>query len=535
MAQDAGPGDPSPSAGLPPTSSKSLTVLVADDDCGTRRLVAGIIAAAGYQVREAADGEQAFHSIVASCPDLLISDWEMPRLNGLKLCQRLRAEALPHYLYMLLLTEKSNTDDMVQALAEAADDFITKPIVPRELLARLQAGTRMVTMERRLRHLSKCDPLTGALNRRTFDEVFEREWARAVRYQRPLSCIMLDIDFFKKVNDTHGHAAGDSTLKCIAGLLQAQTRTTDYVCRYGGEEFCILLAETTEADAAHWAERFRAALGRVRIQLAGGSLQLTASFGVVERLDDTVDPAEMIDMADQALLVAKRSGRDQIVRSSTIRGSLTLPALDGPLDGILARDVMTAAVLCPNQNDTIQCVADWFLQLRLGSAPVVDDHGLLVGMISEKDLMAAGISGDAWGTTIRDVMKTSVVSYGETTPAHEIYQFLCRVSIRRVVIVDEGRPTGVVSRDSLLRWFRNWITVSLGQDSLGHLADGQERRRLRASLLKTADAVARRSAELPRVLAGDNEDFVPFVVGEVTRLQDLINDLLGHCQTVRMT
>ncbi len=167
--------------------------------------------------------------------------------------------------------------------------------------------------QRELRILSECDPLTGVLNRRSLAERSEREWARAIRYSRPLSCIMVDLDGFKGVNDTYGHVSGDAVLKAVAELLVELCRSSDLVARYGGEEFCIIAPETGEEAATLLAERLRATLAQHRIELLSGALSVTGSFGVAESCQDGDSVERLIARADDALLAAKRAGRDCIV------------------------------------------------------------------------------------------------------------------------------------------------------------------------------------------------------------------------------
>ncbi len=516
--------------------SQSLNVLVVDDDPAALRLIAKIVSSAGHRVSQAANGWEARDVILQEPPDLVICDWDMPELDGVALCREIRQQKLPQYLYFLLLTGKSSTDDTVEGLAAGADDFVTKPIDRAVLLARLEAGSRVLRMERQLRTVSQYDPLTGMLNRREFHERFDLEWNRAARYDHPLSCVMIDLDFFKRINDTHGHATGDATLVAVASLLKSHCRPSDILCRYGGEEFCALLPETNEAGGAQWAERVRVVMSEAPIRAGDETLRVTASFGVAQRLDDTASPERLVELADQGLAVAKQSGRNRVVRF----GSLGEPMLDprekqtvaGPLDGVSARDVMSAAIACPNQDDTVQHVADLFLQLRLGSAPVVDGTGTLVGLVAEADLLTRTALAEGWEDKIRDAMRTDVVCYDEETPIEQVYQFLSRVSVPRVVVVDQGQPTGVISRGTLLRWFRNWVATheESGTDDRRACSD-REHERCRAGIIKTAEAVEQRTAHLRRIVTAEEDNsFVPCVVGEATRLQSLVNDLLGHCR-----
>lgn len=452
-------------------------VLVVDDDPAMRRLLTKLLVKAGYEVREAADGREALDLIDVLEPDFLVTDWDMPNLTGLELCSAVRQRVQPNYLYIVLLTAKNRSDDIVRGLDAGADDFVSKPIVPGELLARLQAGARVLDVERQLNRAAQSDPLTGILNRRFFHEQLDREWSRAVRYRMPLSIVLLDLDFFKTINDTYGHPAGDSVLCTIASTLQRHTRGNDFLCRYGGEEFCALLTDTAEREASFWCERIRAIISDTAVDIGEKELSVTTSIGVAERLVTIQNPQELIDRADQALLVAKQSGRNRVVRFSKLEDSGIADVESGnrqnnPFKGVLARDIMTTPVVCLHQDDTILRAAEFLLEMRINSAPVVDDEGNLAGITSEKDLMDRMTSPTAWSQPILAAMNTNVVSYDEDTPASVIFDFLQRVAVRRVVIVKDGRPTGVISRGNIVRWFKDFVvprecpTLSVDQMAL---------------------------------------------------------------------
>lgn len=331
-------------------SSRKCQVLVVDDDRVMRRLIVRWLERAGYGVEQADDGREAIAAIEARCPDLVVTDWDMPHLDGLAMCRRIRQLNLPHYVYVLFLSGKSAPEERVAGLEVGADDFLTKPVSQAELLARMRAGSRIVELERRLLRLADLDPLTGLSTRRAFFRVVAEEWRRAKRYRHPLSCVMIDIDYFKRVNDLHGHAVGDAVLKAVAELLQSECRSTDLLCRYGGEEFCVMLPETRDEDAAAWSERIRQRLSATGFAAGSGSLPIACSFGVAQHHDDIGTCEELIDQADQALLCAKRSGRDRVVRFDWLAESGELELGSGELQdrlfqGVVAGDVMTPVVV----------------------------------------------------------------------------------------------------------------------------------------------------------------------------------------------
>ncbi len=520
-------------------SAGQLNVLLVDDESGTLRLLSQWLEGAGFSVTTASDGCQAAVAIEAACPHILLADWMMPGMDGMDLCRWLRRQETPHYVYTILFSGRSGDDDMVRGLEAGADDFLKKPVVHGELLARLQAATRVLDWEQRLRELAAADVLTGLANQRTLYECMEREWGRAKRHHYPLSCVMLDIDFFKRVNDTLGHAAGDTVIRRVATMLRENCRTSDVVSRYGGEEFCVLLPETDERNAVLWADRVRRALAATKIPVGGKEISVTASFGVAQRLDDTQSPETLVDLADQALLVAKRSGRDRVVGFQSIGQSSQLQsAAEGAaalFNHLPARTVMTTIVASLQQDEPVGRAANHFLRFRFSSAPVVDERGKLVGMLSEKDVMAIMLMPNWWSHKIKDVMKTNVVYYEEDTPALSIFEFLCRVSMRSVVIVNDGRPTGILSRGSLLRWFTNSQrneTFAGGEEPSSargaELAPRLSAIGPRESLLLTARALSTEAAALELRLRSDDDDLVPCLVGGASRMQELVNDLLAN-------
>ena len=505
-----------------PSASK---VLLVDDDPAMLRLLARWLENAGYQVTQASDGQQALEAAQACAPHFVVTDWQMPNLDGVELCRRLRSLPLPHYVYIIFVTQRAASDDIILGLEAGADDFLPKPVDKGELLARLRSGSRVLELENRLLELAHTDALTGIPTRKTLLDRFDAEWSRARRYRLPLSCVMFDIDFFKRINDVLGHTAGDQVIQSIAGLLRTSSRVSDLICRYGGEEFCAVLPETTEAQAYIWAERLRRRIADQLISAGGKQVQVTASFGVAQRLDDTDSPAELLDLADQAMLVAKQSGRDRVGTYSALNAAadVTLASAAGHgamFGGVLARHVMNGLLACLEETLSVGEATEFFLDHRINSAPVVAGDGKLIGILSEKDLINVMLEPESWQTPIRDCMKTNVVCYDEETPVLTIYDFLCRVSIRRVVIVKDGVPRGVISRGSLLQWFSNWVKSRSQQPSLESVVDREQ------SLLRMAADLAERAAQLLGQLEQGCEDLTSTVIGSATQMQTVLGDLL---------
>lgn len=308
-------------------------ILVVDDNPLMLHLMDKLLSAGGYEVQQCSNGAEALDVMQDECCDFVITDWHMPKMNGLDLCRHLRRMQLPNYVYIGVLTSSDGSEDLIQALDSGADDFYRKPVVAGELLARLRAGTRFLALERQLRNQARLDPLTEAINRRSFNEFAIREWNYSDRHGTPLSCVMLDVDHFKTVNDRFGHPVGDMVLRELARILRQQCRLPDYLCRYGGEEFSILLPNTDEAGAAIFAERCRVALQQSPLFTPECDIFVSASFGVAQRDVVTTRSESLLCHADQALLWAKKQGRNRVytyTQSQIERGRLLSVAAEFP-------------------------------------------------------------------------------------------------------------------------------------------------------------------------------------------------------------
>lgn len=289
-----------------------MDVLVVDDDPVQRHLLRRQLAELGYTTHAAADGIQAWELIQGAAIPLVITDWMMPKLDGLGLIQRIRAGKLPIYTYVILLTVRGARDDLVAGLDAGADDYMTKPSDPNELRARVAIGARIIDLETKLRAARDTDELTGLRNRRATRTIANAELAQTQRTGRDLSIVLLDIDHFKPVNDRYGHQSGDLALQRIALTLTEAVRPHDIVGRWGGEEFILLLPETELATALVIAERIRARVAATAIRLADEvELPLTVSLGVsstAQAGDNQLDA--LVHRADLALYRAKTNGRN---------------------------------------------------------------------------------------------------------------------------------------------------------------------------------------------------------------------------------
>jgi diguanylate cyclase (GGDEF)-like protein len=305
------------------TLEPSATILLAEDDPVTRLLMTRFLKKAGYEVDAAANGSEALDKMSKRYYSMLVTDWEMPEMDGIALCKAVRNMRLDGYVYALLLTARDSKEHIIAGLEAGADDYLIKPVHEAELIARLNAGRRILNLEHSLRVanernriLSITDPLTDAYNRRYLMEQLPRELERCRRYAYPLSVLMSDVDHFKEINDALGHLAGDEVLQQFAVRAQRSIRTnSDWVSRYGGEEFLIVLPETAHEAAMHVAEKIRALISATPFCTRAGDAVVTASFGVASTGPCGPDIALTVDAlirtADECLYRAKQGGRDR--------------------------------------------------------------------------------------------------------------------------------------------------------------------------------------------------------------------------------
>jgi diguanylate cyclase (GGDEF)-like protein len=300
-------------------------ILVADDEPVILALIKRRLEWEEYRVETAEDGGQAVEAARRTLPDLIILDVMMPVLDGLQACRLLKDDPATRDIPVIFLSALDDTDTKVSGLALGANDYVSKPFRVEELLARVRVAIRLKRERDRLRQraeelrrsaeaaseMSMTDALTGLLNRYGLQRALQRELSEARRYARPLSCLLLDIDFFKAVNDTYGHAVGDVALMQAARALTESVRGSDVVCRYGGEEFLVLAPETAASGARALAEKIRQAVASRLFGDGARTFPLTLSVGVAE-LRDSESGNDMIARADEALYHAKQSGRDRV-------------------------------------------------------------------------------------------------------------------------------------------------------------------------------------------------------------------------------
>lgn len=316
-------------------ASYKLRILLVDDDRAVLMVMKMLLDSLGHTVAMARNGMEALAMVKDFMPQIIMTDWIMPEMDGIAFCKALRRNPDWRNIYVFILTAQESTDRLVEAFEAGANDYMTKPINPKVLGARLSAGQRVVQLQEELEHerhqlhkfsselaasnqrlqqLALTDELTGLHNRRFANEHLERQWALAQRNESPLSCMMMDIDYFKQVNDTYGHKTGDDVLKEVADTLKLSIRKQDVVCRLGGEEFLVICPGVHAAEVHRYAERLREKIAALIFSSpTDKKFSLTISIGAASKNPVQSNAEILLQLADKRLYDAKESGRNRTV------------------------------------------------------------------------------------------------------------------------------------------------------------------------------------------------------------------------------
>lgn len=295
-----------------------MRILIAEDDPVSRRLLESTLSKWGYQVIVCSDGISALQALQRpDAPSLVLLDWMMPGMDGVEVCREIRQGMREPYTYVLLLTARNQRSDIITGLEAGADDYIVKPFDANELRMRLRAGRRILDLQaelifarEELRDQATRDSLTRLWNRAAILDILQSELGRARRGEAPVSIILADLDYFKRINDTYGHLVGDAVLRETASRMRSAIRPYDEIGRYGGEEFLLVLPKCGAEAAVALGERLQIAINEEAIMLDEGSIPITLSFGIATS-DVATEMQAFLSAADTALYRAKDNGRNR--------------------------------------------------------------------------------------------------------------------------------------------------------------------------------------------------------------------------------
>lgn len=305
--------------------AEDCLVLVVDDLTKNLQLAVNILDFAGYKTAHVSSFKQAIEGVKVANPDLIILELMMPDMEGIEVCRRLKIDGLYAHIPIIFVTDSNKKEDIINAFDSGAVDYITKPFNSWELLARVKIHLELKKTQEELKNINsqleklvRTDSLTGINNRREILALGEKEFQRCRRYHRYFSVLVIDIDHFKRINDTFGHLLGDKTLIAVAGAIKNCLRQVDSFGRFGGEEFVAILPETNLEDAATTAQRICQVINQLNIEIDRQKVRVTASIGVGTFSPEDNNLEAVIERADHAMFAAKNQGRNQVSLGKTV-------------------------------------------------------------------------------------------------------------------------------------------------------------------------------------------------------------------------
>ncbi len=431
-------------------NSRPFRLLVVADDRKILRRLSRFLKVFGFLVDPVADGRQARAVYEAHPPDFLIVDGDSPAMQH---CRSLFSENRNGYTYSFLLVRDMHMEGLTEALRAGVDDFLAKPLVYGELLARLRSGARVLEYERRMREQSAIDLTTSLLSRSAFQDRLQSELDGDGK--KILSCVLLDLDFFDNINRLYGFGSGDEVLRAIADHLKSMAGECKYLASFGSGRFAAMLPDTSDARALAWAESVREAISRLEVPVAHETIALTGSLGVSSSLNDGTAAKAVIELAEEAVVGAKASGRNCVARCGQFDGETRewedLATQGRLFDNTVARDVMISCPLVACGDDDLQRVAELLDQTRLSDIPVVDAHGKVVGLFNRDRLPGQMSRSSTWRKKVKDVMDRDAPMVGEDTSFNDLMDFFTSGDDAQYVaiVVRHDQPLGMVFRNGL--------------------------------------------------------------------------------------
>jgi two-component system cell cycle response regulator len=430
-------------------SSRPFRLMVVAEDRKTLRRLTRFLTAFGFDVDSVTEVRQAVSVCKASPPDFLIVDGDSLSMEQ---CRQLLAKSRKGYSYTFLMLRDAQIEGLTDAIVAGVDDFLAKPLVFGELLARLRSGARVIEYERRMREQAIVDHLTGLLSYSAFRDRLQSELVDAGDHE--MSCVLLDLDFLGNVNHLHGYSAGDEILRAVARELKSTAGECKYLASFGSGRFAALLPDASDARALAWAETVRQAVAHLDLPWKHEPACVTASLGVAGTMNGVTSADELIKRAEVAVRMAKSSGRNCVARCGQFDGETRewedLARQGRLFENTVARDVM---VPCPQfvlADQDASDAAELLERSRLTELPVVDRHGRLLGLFSS-DQLPEDATRIAKRAKVSDFMVHDVATVPENESFGALMEFFMSdtQSHRVVIVVRHDQPLGMVYRSGL--------------------------------------------------------------------------------------
>jgi diguanylate cyclase (GGDEF)-like protein len=431
-------------------SARPFRLLIVADERKLLRRLSRFLRVFEFVVDTVADGQRAAAVYEAQPPDFLIVDGDSVALEH---CRQLFSKARNGHTYTFMVVRDARAEGLTEALSAGVDDFLAKPLVYGELLARLRAGARVLEYERRAREQSAVDPTTGLLSESAFLARLESELEAGGEQQ--LCCVLIDLDFFDHVNRAHGVRVGDEVLRSIATQIRSMASECKYLASCQAGRFAAVLPHASDALAIAWAETVREAIEQLEIPLADQTCSLTASLGVASSQRGGGTAAELMQRAADAVRMAKASGRNCVARCGQFDGETRewedLARQGRIFETTVARDVMIPCPLLVRCDWDLRDAAAVLDQAHLQELPVVDRQGRVMGLICRDQLPDDLAQSGHWRAKVEDVMDVRV----RTVPEHESFSSLMEFFMEEaqpnhvVIVVRHDKPLGIVYRSGL--------------------------------------------------------------------------------------
>lgn len=431
-------------------SFRPFRLLVVADNRKMLRRLSRFLKVFGFQIDPVADLRHAIGTCDCNPPDFLILDTDNLAMED---CRQLLSMNRKGDTYTLLMVREPSSEAVTDALAAGVDDFLAKPLVYGELLARLRAGARILEYSKRMRQQSAVDHMTALLSESAFRARLESELTRPEDVS--VSCVLIDLDFFNNVNLSYGHTVGDEVLRTVAAHIKSMASDCKYLASLEAGRFAALLPDTSDAEALAWAENVREAISNLETQVSNQTVSVTASLGVTAATDRSISASDMIEHAEEAVRMAKSSGRNCVARCGQFDGETRewedLARQGRLFENTIARDVMIPCPAFLQSAHDLKHARELFQQSQLDELPVVNQQGKMLGLLGRSHLPADPTRSSRWLAKAGDLMDADVKTVSETESFSSLMEFFMEDSPSNhvAVVIRHDKPVGIVYRSGL--------------------------------------------------------------------------------------